>query len=395
MSAKTAGIPRYRLFTGPPLLRQGFRPFFLAAGVWAVAAVVLWISAIQGYVAIPTAFDPIGWHAHEMLFGFVLAAIAGFLLTAIPNWTGRLPLQGLPLAVLAGVWLLGRGAVFGSAWIGVGIAAALDLSFLALLLIVVLREILAGRNWRNLAMPVVLGGLLVANALTHADAAGIAATGALGQRLGIGIVILLIGLIGGRIIPSFTLNWLKKRGEAHLPARFGAADKAAMALLVAALAVWVVAPEGGLAGAALILAGLATLIRLVRWRGQRAGVEPLVWSLHLGFAWIPVGLLLTGLGALLSEVPQVAGMHALTAGAMGGMTLAVMTRATLGHTGRPLAADRWTAAIYLMVAAAAIFRVAAPFSEGAYLPLLWISGVAWIAAFGFFAVHYGRMLLSR
>jgi uncharacterized protein involved in response to NO len=215
MSAKTAGIPRYRLFTGPPLLRQGFRPFFLAAGVWAVAAVVLWISAIQGYVAIPTAFDPIGWHAHEMLFGFVLAAIAGFLLTAIPNWTGRLPLQGLPLAVLAGVWLLGRGAVFGSAWIGVGIAAALDLSFLALLLIVVLREILAGRNWHNLAMPAVLGGLLVANALTHADAAGIAATGALGQRLGIGIVILLIGLIGGRIIPSFTLNWLKKRVARH------------------------------------------------------------------------------------------------------------------------------------------------------------------------------------
>jgi uncharacterized protein involved in response to NO len=170
MSAKTAGIPRCRPFAGPALLRQGFRPFFLGAGVWAVVAMVLWISAIQGYVAIPTLFDPIGWHAHEMLFGFVVAAIAGFLLTAIPNWTGRMPLQGLPLAALVAAWLAGRAAVFGSAWIGGGIAATLDLSFLALLVAVVLREIFAGRNWRNLPMPAVLGGLLVANALTHADA---------------------------------------------------------------------------------------------------------------------------------------------------------------------------------------------------------------------------------
>jgi uncharacterized protein involved in response to NO len=244
-------------------------------------------------------------------------------------------------------------------------------------------------------MPIVLGGLLAANALTHLDAAGIAATGALGQRLGIGIVILLIGLIGGRIIPSFTLNWLKKRGAARLPATFGAVDRGALALLVAALAAWAIAPESPLAGAALVLAGLATLIRLARWRGQRTLVEPLVWSLHLGFVWVPVGLLLTGLSAFLWEVPQVAGMHALTAGAMGGMTLAVMTRATLGHTGRPLTADRSTAAIYLMVAAAAMLRVAASFSDEAYLPLLWISGLAWISAFSLFAVHYGRMLLAR
>ncbi len=395
MSAKTAGIPRYRPFAGPALLRQGFRPFFLGAGVWALVAMLLWILAVQGDLAIPTAFDPVGWHAHEMLFGFVVAAIAGFLLTAIPNWTGRMPLQGIPLAVLAGVWVAGRAAVYGSAWIGAGVAAALDLSFLALMLAVVLREIMAGRNWRNLPIPIVLGGLLAANALTHLDAAGIAATGALGQRLGIGIVILLIGLIGGRTIPSFTLNWLKKRGEADLPARFGVPDRVALALLLAALAGWVIAPEGLLVGAALVLAGLAMLIRLARWRGQRTLVEPLVWSLHLGFAWVPAGLVLIGLGQLLPDLPQVAGLHALTAGAMGGMTLAVMTRATLGHTGQPLSADRWTAAVYLLVAAAAILRVAAPFAAEAYLPLLWMSGLAWIAAFGIFAVRYGRLLLSR
>jgi uncharacterized protein involved in response to NO len=395
MSAKTAGVPRYRPFAGPALIRQGFRPFFLGAGVWALAAIVLWIAILEGIVSLPTAFDPVAWHVHEMLFGFVLAAIAGFLLTAIPNWTGRMPLQGVPLAVLVGVWVAGRLAVGVSAWIGAGIAAVLDLSFLALLLGVVLREILAGRNWRNLPMPVVLGGLLVANALTHADAVGLAATGPLGQRLGIGIVILLIGLVGGRIIPSFTLNWLKKRGESSLPASFGVLDRGTLGLAAAALAIWVVLPESLIGGAALIAAGVASLGRLARWRGHLTLPEPLVWSLHLGFVWVGVGLLLVGLSAFLPDVPQVAGVHALTAGAMGGMTLAVMTRATLGHTGRPLSADLWTAAIYLLVAAAAALRVAAPFWSGVYLPLLWTSGLAWSTAFGIFLVHYGRMLLSR
>jgi uncharacterized protein involved in response to NO len=394
MSANAAGIPRYRPFEGPALLRQGFRPFFLAAGLWALAAMTLWIAALQGYMALPTAFDPVAWHVHEMLFGFVVAAIAGFLLTAIPNWTGRMPLQGLPLALLVVVWLAGRLAVFGSEAIGAGTAAVLDLAFLALLLGVVLREILAGRNWRNLPMPVALAGLLAANALTHADAVGIAATGPLGQRLGIGIVILLISLVGGRIIPSFTLNWLKNRGEARLPARFGAPDRVALGLLAAALAAWVVAPESRVAGAAMIGAGLAAL-SLARWCGHLTLVEPLVWSLHLGYVWVPIGLLLTGLSVLVPDMPQIAGLHALTAGAMGGMTLAVMTRATLGHTGRPLIADRWTAAAYLLVAAAAALRVAAPFSADGYLALLWAAGLAWCAAFGLFAVRFGRLLLTR
>jgi uncharacterized protein involved in response to NO len=395
MSSKTAGIPRYRPFAGPALLRQGFRPFFLGAGVWALAAMVLWIAILRGAVLLPTAFDPVDWHVHEMLFGFVIAAIAGFLLTAIPNWTGRMPLQGVPLAVLVGAWLAGRLAVGASAWIGAGIAAVLDLAFLTLLLGVVLREILVGRNWRNLPMPVVLGGLLVANALTHADAVGLAATGQLGQRLGIGIVILLISLVGGRIIPSFTLNWLKKRGELNLPASFGALDRGALGLAAAALAIWVVTPETPVGGAALIAAGVASLVRLARWRGHRTLAEPLVWSLHLGFVWVPIGFLLIGFSIFLPDVPPAAGLHALTAGAMGGMTLAVMTRATLGHTGRLLTADRWTAAVYILVAAAAVVRVAAPVSADAYLPLLWASGLAWSTAFGLFVAHYGRMLLSR
>jgi uncharacterized protein involved in response to NO len=356
---------------------------------------LLWIGSLQGAVLLPTAFDPVAWHAHEMLFGFVIAAIAGFLLTAIPNWTGRMPLQGAPLAVLFGMWLAGRLAVYGSGWLGAGVAAAIDLSFLALLLCVVVREILAGRNWRNLPMPVVLAGLLAANALTHAEAVGLAATGPLGQRLGIGIVVLLISLVGGRIIPSFTLNWLKKNGRTRLPARSGALDRIALALAAVALAIWVVAPESPVGGAALVAAGVASLVRLARWRGHLTASEPLLWSLHLGFLWVPVGLLLTGLGAFLAEVPMPAGLHALTAGAMGGMTLAVMTRAILGHTGRALTADRWTTAAYVLVATAAALRVAAPFLADSYLLLLWASGLAWSAAFGIFVVHYGRIVAAR
>jgi uncharacterized protein involved in response to NO len=186
-----------------------------------------------------------------------------------------------------------------------------------------------------------------------------------------------------------------KRGQARLPARFGALDRVALGLAATALAIWVIAPESQIGGAALIAASLASLIRLLRWRSHLTLIEPLVWSLHLGFVWVPIGLLLLGFSAFTPNVPQVAGMHALTAGAMGAMTLAVMTRAILGHTGRPLTANRWTAAIYLLVAAAAGLRVAAPFSADVYLTLLWTSGLAWISAFGIFTVHYGRMLLSR
>ncbi|MGH8681304.1 MAG: NnrS family protein [Burkholderiales bacterium] len=386
--------PRPQPVAGSAFFRQGFRPFFLGAGVWALAATAIWLSAFQGLVSIPTAFNPLAWHAHEMLFGFVAAAIAGFLLTAVPNWTGRTPIQGLPLAVLFALWLIGRAAAIASGLIGAGVAAALDLSFLALLLGVVLRELVAARNWRNLPITIALAGLLLANVLIHAEAAGYASTGAAGQRLGIAVVVLLISLVGGRIIPSFTGNWLKKRGEARMPAGHDAFDLVALAILLIALAAWVAAPQSPVTGASLIGAGVLALIRLARWRGHRTLSEPLLWSLHLGFAWVPTGLLLAGASLLLPSLPATAGIHALTAGAMGSMTLAVMTRATLGHTGRALTADRWTAAIYLLVTAAAALRVAAPLLAEAYLPLLWASAVAWIAAFGIFAVRFGRLLVT-
>ncbi len=379
----------------PPILRLGFRPFFLAAGIWATAAIAVWLPLFHGSITLPTSFDPIAWHVHEMLFGYVAAVVAGFLLTAIPNWTGRLPLQGPPLAALVFLWLAGRVAVLASGHIGGLAVAIVDLSFPAALLAAVVREIVAGRNWRNLPMPLALAVLLTANALTHMEAMGLAPTGAIGQRLGIATIILLISVVGGRIIPSFTRNWLAKRGEARLPVGFNRFDKACVLLVLAALLCWVALPESMASGAMLAAAGLASLARLARWRGHRSLSEPLVWSLHLGFAWLPTGLVLTGLSALSDIVPPAAGLHALTAGAMGSMTLAVMTRASLGHSNRELAADRTTTAIYLLVFAAAALRVAAAFAGDFSPTLLWGSAAAWTIAFGLFVIHYGAVLLAR
>jgi uncharacterized protein involved in response to NO len=283
-----------------------------------------------------------------------------------------------------------------SAVIGAAPAAAVDLAFLLLLLLVALREIVAGRNWRNLALLIGLALLIAANAFTHMQALGLSDSGLFGARLGIATLVLLIGLIGGRIIPSFTRNWLVKQGGTALPAPFGLFDKLCLAATLLALAAWVFAEAQPLSGAALLLAGALNLLRLARWQSRRTFAEPLVWSLHLGFLWVPLGLLLLGLGLLAPALlAPTAGLHALTAGAVGGMTLAVMTRATLGHSGRELRADGWTAAIFLGVALAAALRVAGSAVPALYLPLLHASGAAWVFAFGIFAIVYGRFHLSR
>lgn len=391
MNDMTGGIPRYRAWTGPAVLSAGFRPFFLIVGLWGAIDIPVWLATVTGYLTIPTAFGPAVWHAHEMLFGFVQAAIAGFLLTAVPNWTGRMPINGWGLATLAGLLVTGRVAVAFSDVIGPGLAAVIDIAFPVALAAALGREIVAGRNWRNLPMLVILGVLAVANVLTHLQALGFAPTAELGLRLAIGIILMLIGLVGGRIIPSFTRNWLVKRGEKRLPAPAGRFDQAVMAVTGVALAAWVVAPDWIGVAPLMALAAIATAARLARWRGQLTGAEPLVWILHLGFAWLAVGYALMALTPVLGLVPTAA-LHALTGGAMTTMIVAVSTRATRGHTGRALTAKGATTVVYALVTLAALLRVAAGLGAP-YIPTLTAAAVAWAAAFVLFVILYAPMLL--
>lgn len=288
-----AGIPRYRASAGPALLSAGFHPFFLSSAVWACIAIPLWLGLYGGSIALPTALPLAVWHAHEMIFGFSAATVAGFLLTAIPNWTGRMPLQGWPLAVLVLLWVAGRIGVLLSAEFGPVAAAVLDLAFPTVFLAVVARAILAGRNWRNLPMVGALGGLLLANALVHAAALGFADTAEIGNRFGIAILLLLISLVGGRIIPSFARNWLtKQRPDVAPPVPANRFDAAALGITAVALAAWVFLPDSVAAALPCLAAGVAHGLRLSRWRGRATLREPLTLGAASGIRLAGCRLLL-------------------------------------------------------------------------------------------------------
>ncbi len=391
-SAAPAALQRRRDYAGPALFAYGFRPFFLAAGLWAAFGILLWLPQFFGLVRLPTVFGALDWHIHEMLYGFVAATVAGFLLTAIPNWTGRLPVSGWPLAGLAALWLAGRVAILVSADIGGVLAAAIDVSFLVTLATVAAREIIAGKNWRNLRVLIVLGLLAAGNIVFHVE---VLARGAAdyGIRIALAAAIILIMLIGGRIVPSFTNNWLARNNPGRKPVPFGRFDVAALAASVIALAAWIAMPYDPAAGALLLIAGGLQGVRLARWAGDRTLADRLVLVLHVAYAFIPLGFLLTGAAILWPQVPASAGIHAWTTGAIGLMTLAVMTRATLGHTGNALRATPVTQAIYALVFLAAILRIVAAFTDS--LSLLDYAGGAWIAGFATFAIVYGRLLVTR
>lgn len=387
-----AAVSRLKPYAGPALLSYGFRPFFLMGSVWAALEVLAWLPVLHGVFSIPTAFTPRDWHVHELLFGYLPATIAGFLLTAIPNWTGRLPLQGAPLAVLGLTWLAGRYVVTFSdriGWIG---AAVVDCAFLVLMTAAIAREIIAGRNWRNLKVTVLLGLLAAGNIAFHLEAhfEGLATYA---TRVGIAVVMMLIMVIGGRIIPSFTRNWLMRQKPGRLPAPFSRFDVACLGLSGVGLAAWVIAPDHAASGMALFGAAAANAIRLGRWAGERTFADRLVLVLHVAYAFVPLGFLLAGLAAFDVTLPS-AGIHAWTAGAMGLMTLAVMSRASLGHTGQPLAASPGLQAVYAAALVAAIARIAAVFVADLNYLLLAVAAVAWAAAFLGFAFLYAPLLCS-
>jgi uncharacterized protein involved in response to NO len=329
-----------------------------------------------------------------MLFGFVGAMVAGFLLTAIPNWTGRLPIAGPPLGALVALWFAARLAVLGSGAVGALGAAVLDVGFYLVMAFVGAREILAAKN-RNLPLVAMVLLFATANAVDHAGMAGLLADSEAGFRAGIALVTVMISVIGGRIVPSFTRNWLAKRGVSErLPGQPGRFDLFAVLVSALALLGWVLVPHAVATGAALLAAGLVQLVRLARWGGWRTASDPLVLILHVGYLWVPVGTALLGWSILDTIVPRTAAVHALTAGAMATMILAVMSRATLGHTGRELRAGALTTAAYVAVTLGALLRVAAPFGIVDYRAGLEAAGALWGGAFVLFLIAFGPILFG-
>ena len=378
-------LRRRRMAASHPFFRGGFRPFFFAGAAWALIALTLWICSLTGRLSLPVAFDALAWHRHEMLFGFVGAIIAGFLLTAVPNWTGRLPIAGWPLGGLFALWAAARTAVILSGPIGIWPAAVLDVGFFLVLGLLAAREVLEANN-RNL--PVVGMILLfgIADAVDYLAIAGVIPSADLGWQFALSIIVLLISLIGGRVIPSFTRNWMVKRGITNgLPTQPGRFDVFVIAATAVALIAWLTGPSETPIGIVLLIAAALQAVRWARWSGYRTFADPLVLILHVGYLWIPIGLALLG-ASLMGGVPRSAAVHALTAGAMATMILAVMTRASLGHTARKLKANVATGAIYLLVTAGAILRVAASLRLIDYNAGIEIAGLAWGGAFLLFLI---------
>ena len=384
-------VPRGIARTGPAILSYGFRPFFLGAGIFAMLSMLGWIGALTMGWDIGGSYGILDWHAHEMLFGYTSAALAGFMLTAIPNWTGRLPVSGRPLLVLVSIWLCGRLVMAAPDLLGLPLSMAIDALFLPLLALVAAIEITAGRNWKNLKILIGLLALSLANIGFHLSVA-FAGTGMDAVRPTVSIYLMLIVLIGGRIIPSFTRNRLVKAGAKRLPKPFGGFDVASMLALFAALLAWSLAPGHGLTIILAVLAAVLQAVRLWRWRGWAVADEPLLLALHVAYGFVPLGLVgiaMAGLGWIAAP----SALHILAVGAIGGMTFAVMARATLGHTGRPPSASPRLAVALLALALAAVLRPFAEILPEAYHLLLGLAGLFWLLAYGLFLIELGPMLL--
>ncbi|GGL96701.1 short-chain dehydrogenase [Pseudooceanicola nanhaiensis] len=380
------------IYEGPALFSYGFRPFFLFAGLFAAAVIPMWWLIWRGEISVSGQLAPTDWHIHEMVFGYGAAVVAGFLFTAVPNWTGRMPTRGWPLMVLLALWLAGRAGVAGLLPVGPVGAAIIDQMFLLAVAAMIAREIVAGRNWKNLKVLVPVSLLWGANILFHVEALT-QGVSEIGRRLGIALLIFLIMLIGGRIVPSFTRNWLAQRRSERMPVAFNRFDGLCILVGAAALVSWVVAPFH----AASVLAGGAAavlhLVRLLRWRGLAAWRSPLLLMLHVAYLMVPLGFASIGAGAAGLVGPAVSA-HVLGIGAVAGMTLAVMMRATMGHTGRPLVAGPWLTSAFALICAATLARVAGQDVSLGGLDGVDLSAILWTLAFGVYLWRVAPWLIG-
>lgn len=380
-------------YNGPAILSYGFRPFFFFGSLWAAFAVPIWMTTyFWGSSGLPFEIGLV-WHAHEMIYGYGGAIIAGFLLTAVPNWTGRLPLRGGRLAALFALWLAGR-LVLLSNWGHGAFGAFADSMFLVVLTAFIGREVIISRNQRNAKIAVIIGLLAASNIGFHVSQNFEFLTFHQMSRLGLAIILLLILVIGGRVTPTFTRNWLVNRGESLMPVSFNRFDSVVIAFSGLALAGWIFWSDFTGTGVLLLLAGMLNVWRLMRWKFWMTFAEPLVTILHIGYAWAALAFLLSGLAIIFPEhVPVVAGVHAVGTGAIGVMTLAIMTRATLGHSGRSLRASMGTIVIYISINLAAALRVMTPFAHNDYQDTIaLLSAGFWMLAFSLFCIVYAACL---
>ena len=388
MTEQVSEIPCYR---GVAVFSYGFRPFFLGAALFAGVAVPLWILMFAGVGDSPFLYPARDWHVHEMVFGFLPAVITGFLLTAIPNWTDRAPIRGSELMLLFILWLAGR-LLIAIPWFTPLVSAIVDVGFLIAVAGVVWREIAAAKSWDRAPMGVLVSLLAGANILFHVlTLSGMEADRT--ERAALGMVMMLLTLIGGRLTPNFTDELLSESGRTERPASFSRYDGLSVVLVAFAVLAWIVQPDSMVTAWMFVSAGLANLGRLARWYGWLTWREPLVLILHFGYGWFALSLFILGGSILGIGLPQEDAVHAFTAGAVGAMTLAVMTRASLGHTGRPRHAGPLTVCIYTMINVGAVLRVFGPMTGFSPNLVMGVAAVSWSGAYLLFAMVYGPFLL--
>jgi uncharacterized protein involved in response to NO len=397
MSGKTKGAALNNLHVAVPqgasipILRAGFRPFFLLAGLQAATILPAWLGQMLAGLDLKLPYSPALWHGHEMVFGFAGAAVAGFLLTAVPSWTGMATVKGPRLAALALLWLAARLAFWGGAVVPPAVAGALDLAFLPALAAVVAPPLWRAGKLRNIAFLPILSLMTLADALVVAEMVGWAETGWSGLLLGIFLFLMMIAIIGGRIIPTFTANGLKMIGvNAQLASRPWL-DRLAIGGLAATAVAELVWPATPLAGGLALATAVLHFARLAGWGGLPTMRVPLLWVLHLGYLWLPIGLALLGLASFVPAITPQLAVHALTVGCIGMMVLGVTTRASLGHSGRPLRPARPTVVAYGLVCLAAVVRVFGVMVDAE--AGLWVSGLLWTAAFLLYLYVYMPIFL--
>lgn len=391
VAKRTGGIPRGLSQTGPVLFSYGFRPFFLGGALWAIAAMALWIATLSGRLDFAWKYGVSHWHAHEMLFGYASAILTGFLLTTVPNWTGRLPVSGWPLFALLLLWAAGRLALLGSDVVGVRGAVVVDMLFLPALFFICLREVVAGRKWNDLKVVVALLSLSLANAAFHYEVL-VGGQPDRAYRLAIAAYVSLIMIVGGRIIPSFTRNWINRVGRKDFPVPYNGFDTLSIIVGIVALGLWVGLPETRMTAAAGMMAAAFHAVRLFRWRGWTVFSEMLVAILHVAYLFVPLGFLAIAMAAIDIIGPKSA-LHVVTIGTVASMMLAVTTRASRSHTGGHLAASRMTIVSYGAIVLCALVRPVADFLPNHAASIYVLAGALWLTAFGLFVIEYGPMLV--